>query len=248
MSSAPHEPSQTRETVSRSWLTATNRGQSTFDFAIGIGIFIVVVTFVLSFVPGMLQPFESNSQQHSVAADRAAERLAGGTLADPRSPGILHRECTVVFFEDEAADGSDADLGENTDRDGTVSAPFDDTGIPNPCSGFADRPVRERLTLDQVGVDVRVSLQRDLLNGPTDDADETADVLCLDADSRTVVETGRPDSGRCDVDEGDDDVVLSIGETPPTGTGSVAVATRLVHVTGGLADGTAEARLVVEVW
>ena len=34
-----------------------SRGQTTLDFAIGVSVFLIVVAFVLAFVPGMVQPF-----------------------------------------------------------------------------------------------------------------------------------------------------------------------------------------------
>lgn len=74
------------------------RGQTTLDFALGISIFIVVILFVFTFVPGLLDPFALNSEEDTVLVGQLADRLAQDTLGDPTEPFILDRSCTVAFF------------------------------------------------------------------------------------------------------------------------------------------------------
>ena len=66
-------------------------------------VFLVTVGFVLTFVPGMFQPFDTDTGPNMVVADRTAARLAEDLLVDDvESPGLLNETCTVEFFD---ADG-----------------------------------------------------------------------------------------------------------------------------------------------
>ena len=52
------------------------RGQTTQDFAVGIGVFILAVAFVFSFLPSILTPFDSSvSGGQTAQADRVADRI-----------------------------------------------------------------------------------------------------------------------------------------------------------------------------
>lgn len=76
----------------------SDRGQTTIDFAVGVGLFLITVAFVMASVPGMLEPF-AHDQDDPLVADRVASQLAEGHLGDPGSPGLLNETCTVDFFE-----------------------------------------------------------------------------------------------------------------------------------------------------
>jgi hypothetical protein len=86
--------------VTRSPSRDRPRGQTTLDFAIGISLFLVVIVFVFSFVPGMLQPFVVTGAEHPVMADRLGDRLAQGQLGHPEEPFVLENDCAVEFFND----------------------------------------------------------------------------------------------------------------------------------------------------
>ncbi|MFB6131015.1 MAG: hypothetical protein ABEJ28_09370 [Salinigranum sp.] len=73
------------------------RAQTTLDFAIGAGVFLLAVAFAVSFIPGMIQPF-AGDQSRVVAADQAADRLVGGLLGAPDQPYLLNETCTSKFF------------------------------------------------------------------------------------------------------------------------------------------------------
>lgn len=88
------------------------RGQTTLDFAIGISVFLVVIVFVFSFVPGILQPFVTSADDNAVLADRVSDRITQGQLGDPSEPYVLDRECAVEFFNDSRYD---AGLGSPSD-------------------------------------------------------------------------------------------------------------------------------------
>ena len=52
------------------------RGQTTQDFAVGIGIFLLAVAFVFSFFPTVVTPFDSSvGDAETTQADRIADRI-----------------------------------------------------------------------------------------------------------------------------------------------------------------------------
>lgn len=104
----------------------SSRGQTTIDFAIGAGIFLLVVGFVFAFIPGTFTPFVEAEQPQS--ADRVAAKLAGGELGSPAQPSLLDRECTAEFFEYFA---SDVTVTEDCRFD-------DETGSINEALGVSD--------------------------------------------------------------------------------------------------------------
>lgn len=236
------------------------RAQTTLDFAIGASVFLVVTAFVLAFVPGMVQPFQASTQQETAAADRLAEQLAAGMLAeDVETPYVLDRGCVATFFALENSDGDDGnDLDAYADNDGEVrSTLYDITNsdlyTSGACAFDVSNGVFERLALADSSLDVRVSIVADL------DDDGSAGVLCIDANdfgtdapesADPIIETDDPyDSGTdCDMTGDDYDLAFETGNEPPSDTSSVVVARRFVRIEGGFADGTSEATLVVEVW
>lgn len=82
---------------------AAVRGQTTLDFAIAMGVFLLTIGFVFTFVPSMTAPFVDGTQDHSAVADRVASHLSEGSLADPDDPYVLNVTCTTEFFDDAAA-------------------------------------------------------------------------------------------------------------------------------------------------
>lgn len=65
-------------------INANNDAQISLDFLIGITIFLLVFLFVLAFVPRMFVPFQSNSDELTMSADRAAVVLVENLLVDDR--------------------------------------------------------------------------------------------------------------------------------------------------------------------
>jgi hypothetical protein len=94
----------------------TVRGQTTIDFAIGISIFLSVLVFVFSFIPGVLQPFVASGQEDPIVADRAADRLSQDMLGTPETPFVLNRTCAVDFFDRTGASSCRFDSGSLTDQ------------------------------------------------------------------------------------------------------------------------------------
>jgi hypothetical protein len=78
------------------------RAQTTIDFAIGAAIFLAVLLFTFSFVPGILEPFSVGGEEEPIASDRAANTLTQDLIASPSEPNVLDRYCTVEFFRGNA--------------------------------------------------------------------------------------------------------------------------------------------------
>lgn len=75
---------------------ARGRGQTTVDFAVGMGIFLLVTAFVVTFVPDIFAPFQGSSAVGT--ADRVAASLATNALGVPGTPHVLDATCTAGFF------------------------------------------------------------------------------------------------------------------------------------------------------
>ncbi|MFC7226275.1 hypothetical protein N0B31_02585 [Salinirubellus salinus] len=236
------------------------RGQTTLDFAVGVSIFLVVVAFVVGFVPTMLEPFDGGTQEETAASDRLADQLVTDLLvADADTPYVLDRGCVVAFFALENSDGDPADDEDAyRDNDDVVRSDlYDVTGSDidtGACNFDVDDGVFERMAVADAGYDVRVTLRGQA------DADADGGILCVDANEDGVntvpdrddpiIDTDDPyDSGtRCDMTGDDHDVAFVTGDAPPTGTGSVVTARRVVSIEGGFENGASDATLVVEVW
>ncbi len=67
-------------------------------------MFLLVIVFVFSFVPGTLQPFVVTGTEHPVVADRVGDRLAQGQLGHPDEPFVLDSDCAVEFFNESRYD------------------------------------------------------------------------------------------------------------------------------------------------
>lgn len=76
------------------------RGQTTLDFALGISIFLAVILFVFTFVPGLLDPFTLQDEEDSVLVNQIADRLAQDALGNTTEPNVLDRHCAVSFFNE----------------------------------------------------------------------------------------------------------------------------------------------------
>lgn len=79
------------------------RGQTTLDFAIGVSVFLAVIVFVFAFVPGILAPFTSASERHTVEVGRVADSLTQDALGSPKHPYVLDTTCTIDFFNGTAS-------------------------------------------------------------------------------------------------------------------------------------------------
>jgi hypothetical protein len=80
-------------------MISRERGQTTLDFLVGVSVFLVTVGLVLTFVPGMLDPFTGDREVNALAADRAATDLTTDVLGNPREPYVLNESRVSAFFD-----------------------------------------------------------------------------------------------------------------------------------------------------
>lgn len=86
-----------------------DRGQTTQDFAVGIGVFLLAIAFVFSFVPSLVTPFSSSVDSGDTAqADRIAAAIVENASDDPDRPNHLN----MTKFNETAA-LSDEDLADS---------------------------------------------------------------------------------------------------------------------------------------
>lgn len=79
---------------------------------IGVGVFLLILGYILSVVPGLIDPF-SQAPSSTLVADRLATQISEGMLGQPDRPTVLNETCTFAFFN--------ASLGSG----GGCSLPFD---------------------------------------------------------------------------------------------------------------------------
>lgn len=78
---------------------SSKRAQTTADFAIAIGVFLLAVGGIIAAAHGLFAPYEEPNQK-TVAAERLAEELTTNTLTYPwDSSSKLDQTCTVAFFD-----------------------------------------------------------------------------------------------------------------------------------------------------
>ncbi|WP_123623447.1 hypothetical protein [Halorubrum sp. CSM-61] len=78
------------------------RAQTPIDFAVGAGVFLLTLAFVIAFVPTLFDPFSAAETASPMVSDRVAAGVAGDLLAtSPADPGVLDPLCTVAFFAPE---------------------------------------------------------------------------------------------------------------------------------------------------
>lgn len=59
------------------------RGQTTQDYAVGMGLFLLIVVFALTFVPSVLAPFEHvDENERAAQAERAANTIVERAAID----------------------------------------------------------------------------------------------------------------------------------------------------------------------
>lgn len=76
------------------------RGQTTLDFALGAGVFLTVIVFTFTFVPGILSPFDLTGEEEPALSNQISDSLSQDILGSPTEPHALDRYCTVEFFDE----------------------------------------------------------------------------------------------------------------------------------------------------
>lgn len=97
-----------------------DRGQTQIDFAVGAGVFLVTLAFVVAFVPTLFEPFAVADTASPLVSDRIADgtvdllgastNVSGDATAvhAPTRPGVLSPACTVAFFTTDTTLDDDA--------------------------------------------------------------------------------------------------------------------------------------------
>lgn len=115
-------------------------------------IFLVTVGFVFSLVPGMFQPFETETGRNMVAVDRGAALLAEDLLLEESGEGpVVNETCAAEFFDENGdvgecqfdADGGDLQTALGIEEDASVNVTLESNGNAVTLQG-ADGPVVAR--------------------------------------------------------------------------------------------------------
>jgi len=70
-----------------------------------MSVFLVTVGLVLSFTPGMFEPFDTETGPNMIIADRSASLLSADLLVEETTrPGVLNTTCTTDFFDTDPDD------------------------------------------------------------------------------------------------------------------------------------------------
>lgn len=85
------------------------RGQTTLDFATGVSVFLLVILFVFTFVPGILTPFTQTAQEETVTVNRVADLISKDIVAEPGQPYLLDGRCTAALMSPGSDPGCDLD-------------------------------------------------------------------------------------------------------------------------------------------
>ena len=94
-------------------------------------MFLAVIVFVFAFVPGILAPFTSASERHTVEVGRVADTLTHERLAAEGEPYVLDRGETLAFFGTGAPLEDDLPIDAGTFANVTLQGnPTDDTAEP----------------------------------------------------------------------------------------------------------------------
>lgn len=97
------------------------RGQTSFDFAVGMGVFLLTVGFALTFIPGIFAPFSVGSGGDEVVADRVGATVVEDLLvAEPGDRSTLDADCVVEFFDGDGPAGTTDCRFATDDLDDTI--------------------------------------------------------------------------------------------------------------------------------
>ncbi len=107
-------------------VSLSDRGQTTQDFAVGIGIFLLTIAFVFAYLPSLATPYESSiGGAETAQADRIADRIVENT-SDSATPNELNKDTYQDnFAQDPETLVSTLGLRASEDDDGDFDTAFD---------------------------------------------------------------------------------------------------------------------------
>jgi hypothetical protein len=81
-------------------LRGNDEGQVTIDYLIGITIFIVALFFIFQYTAGLFTPFQSNSDEVTLVADRLATSITENKISsgDINTPNLIDENRTGNYF------------------------------------------------------------------------------------------------------------------------------------------------------
>lgn len=100
-----------------------DRGQTSQDYALGIGIFLLTLSFVIGFFPSVLEPYDTGA---GAAESATANRVADAIIAAVESGGganDLDSTAAAAYFRSNLSEsnvGSNLSLREGTSLNATV--------------------------------------------------------------------------------------------------------------------------------
>ncbi|MFP9190369.1 DUF7287 family protein [Natronosalvus vescus] len=127
-------------------ISLADRGQTTQDFAVGIGIFLLAVAFVFSFVPTLITPFATSTASETAQADRIADEIVANYSEEPNQLDLTALESANVSelgvraVDDHQIDRVNITVVNTSDGGGTFAHP-EDSPYTDESAGSATRLV-----------------------------------------------------------------------------------------------------------
>ncbi|WP_440953520.1 DUF7287 family protein [Methanococcoides sp. FTZ1] len=96
----------TRPNLFKRKLRGNDEGQVTIDYLMGITIFIVALFFIFQYSAGLFTPFQSNSDEVTLVADRVATSITEKEISagDIRTPNLIDEDKTNDYFDNKLSD------------------------------------------------------------------------------------------------------------------------------------------------
>lgn len=90
----------TRPNLLKRKLRGNDEGQVTIDYLMGITIFIVALFFIFQYSAGLFTPFQSNSDEVTLVADRVATSITEKEISagDINTPNLIDGVKTTNYF------------------------------------------------------------------------------------------------------------------------------------------------------
>jgi hypothetical protein len=142
---------------------ADDRGQTIQDFATGVGIFLVVVAFVLALLPSIFAPFQVPIQSDQTAQ---AERLATvitAEVTEPYNGTVLNHSRSSRFFSDASPPTDSQQIRTRYNMDVTVQVNVTLLTVESIDNLYVGQPVGDRA----VASSARVVTDNGVLCRPT---------------------------------------------------------------------------------
>ncbi|MEL4305499.1 DUF7287 family protein [Methanococcoides sp. LMO-2] len=97
----------TRPNLLKRKLRGNDEGQVTIDYLMGITIFIVALFFIFQYSAGLFTPFQSNSDEVTLVADRVATSITEKEISagDIRTPNLIDGNKTNDYFDNKLSSG-----------------------------------------------------------------------------------------------------------------------------------------------